>query len=304
MKISNAESTKLDDEWSYADAIGSPINPNTGLPASKEEVMSLPAWEMDAILKQHKPDDRTWGWTEENSRMTPEEKQKLIDTHNNWWHTVSIGDNICTPGKVKNLYMSEWGLTPEIIKGKSFLDIGFRDGGYSFYAERSGASKVTGLDIEHSKGFEILKQIFNSKVNCVIKDIIDLKSEDLDGPYDVVLFAGVFYHMKFPFLSLHKVAELMDVGGILILESYICPDLSSHEKSKDIPLMKFLPKDELNKDTSNWYAPNLICLISMLETIGFEVTKNKMLHENRAVLHATKINNDTIKTLYTNIPEE
>lgn len=297
-------SADLTDNWNTEiDSIGSPIDPDTGLPISREKVEENPEW-AKSLLSQNNNNDKTWGWTEENNKMTPKEKQDLINTCQNWWHSVFVGDNICTQGRVKRLYMGDWGITPEILKGKSFLDIGIRDGGYSFYAERMGASKVMGVDIDKPKGFDILKEIFDSKVEYLEKDVIDLKPEDVGGTYDVVLFAGVFYHMKFPFLSLHKVAELMDVGGILILESFIDMNLERPDL-RNTPLMQFYPSNELQRDETNWHGPNLACLIAMLEAIGFKVTKNKKLHGDRAVLHATKVNNDVIKNLNTNnIPKE
>ena len=66
------------------------------------------------------------------------------------------------------------------MKGKRVLDIGCRDGIYSFEAEKMGAKEVIGIDNDISKpALEFLIPYFNSKVKMFEMNLFDLKEEIL-----------------------------------------------------------------------------------------------------------------------------
>ena len=58
--------------------------------------------------------------------------------------------------------------------------------------------------------------------------------------------------------------------------------------------MRFYPGDELNRDLTNWWAPNLSCVINMLGVSGFaKILSYVQLHgADRSVFHATKATDD------------
>ena len=147
--------------------------------------------------------------------MTVEEKRELVNSYDKWWHTMDFGDGVKSNGMKIDCEqeMKIWKLDrPEFFKDKSVLDIGAWDGYHSFYAERSGASSVTALDgytwLDKSwaskRGFDIAKEIFNSKVKEKPMDLMDATPENL-GKFDVILFAGVLYHLRNPFQALEIV---------------------------------------------------------------------------------------------------
>jgi 2-polyprenyl-3-methyl-5-hydroxy-6-metoxy-1,4-benzoquinol methylase len=99
------------------------------------------------------------------------------------------------------------------LTGKRVLDIGCRNGLFSFEAEKMGASEVVGIDNDLSPGAtEFLIPYFNSKVQMRAVN-------KTDEPFDFVLFAGVLYHLRFPFLGLKKIADAMKPGATLIIEN-------------------------------------------------------------------------------------
>ena len=224
--------------------------------------------------------------------MTAEEKQKLADTFDGWRHEIDLGDGVVTNGSeaaLTKLKQKAWEMEKKWFKDKKVLDIGAWDGYFSFLAERWGASEVTAMDIAPSPGFDIAKRILKSKVKYVIKDLIDATPENL-GVFDTIIFGGVLYHMKFPFLSLHRVANLMKSGGNLVLETHSPQQLNKGEFA-DLPLMFFYPNDEFSKDESNWCGPNICCIEHWLDKTGFEV--DKIIYSqgpDRYVFHATRTN--------------
>ena len=87
----------------------------------------------------------------------------------NFYHIIQLTDNISTPGNPlfvpaqKNLCMKY--LKSLDLKGKRVLDIGCRDGLFSFAAESMGAAEVVGIDNDIGKPVtDFLIPFFESKV--------------------------------------------------------------------------------------------------------------------------------------------
>lgn len=82
---------------------------------------------------------------------------------------------------------------------KKVLDIGCRDGLFSFEAERRGAKEIIGIDNDISLGAkEFLIPYFNSKMQMHELNVYDL-SPEIFGKFDVILCFGVLYHLRYPF---------------------------------------------------------------------------------------------------------
>ena len=90
-----------------------------------------------------------------------------------------------------------------------------------------------------------------------------------------MLFSGVFYHLKDPILGLERAASL--ARETLIVESHV-------EQIGDRPAMVFYPGSELNDDGSNWWGPNVACLVALVRDLGF-CRVEASDHGSRAVVH-------------------
>lgn len=71
--------------------------------------------------------------------------------------------------------------------------------------------------------------------------------------------------MKYPLLALEKVASV--TNELLILETEV--DLLGIS----MPAVAFYAGSELNKDPTNWWAPNLKALRHLLQVAGFKRVK-------------------------------
>lgn len=215
-----------------------------------------------------------------------------------WWHYIELGHGIVTPGHqggVNNPSATRDVLRslklPDDMSGKSVLDIGAWDGFFSFEAERRGASRVLAIDNFYrlekegkhlesgTRGFEIAKEILASNVEYKIMDVLEL-SPDAVGIFNIVLFLGVFYHLKYPLLALEKIASV--TKELMILESHF------ENKYKGRSVAIFYEKDEINKDPTNWWGANQACLEAMVRSVGFARVKCVFRSRNRIVLHAFK----------------
>jgi len=219
--------------------------------------------------------------------------EKIIEEINNinWWHTIDLGKYGLTNGKVTS--MVEKIMMPDDFTDKSVLDIGAVDGLYSFEAEKRNAKRVLAVDGQawnpnntitsntakngytgttYKQGFNLARKLLNSKVeDMYIEDFEEGLNVETVGQFDVVLCLGVLYHMKYPFKFLHKLKEM--TKETLILETHTDANIDYAWKSIGIPVMAFYPGKELNNDETNWWGPNIPCLLMMLDSVGFKQVK-------------------------------
>jgi tRNA (mo5U34)-methyltransferase len=172
---------------------------------------------------------------------------------------------------------------PDDLRGKRALDIGCNAGFYSFELARRGA-QVTALDVnEH-----YLAQARWAKGRYGL-DAVDFRRAQVyelaheREQYDVVLFLGVLYHLRYPLLALDVVAAR--VRGLLVLQTLTAPgrdvvdppqDLGFDEREKMLdrgwPAMAFI-EGELAGDPTNWWAPNHAGVEAMVRSTGLEVVE-------------------------------
>ena len=217
--------------------------------------------------------------------MTREEKLERIKSRQ-WFHSIDVEDGLVTPGAhpLAELRQTLERLRlPARLDGLSVLDIGAWDGFFSFEAERRGARRVVAYDVSPADyfGFSTAKELLGSKVEYVQGSVYGLLKEQV-GSFDIVLFAGVLYHLRYPLLALDRIHAICD--GYMLLEShsldnYVVLD-GGHVTTLEridpclerIPLYRFYPANELNGDYSNWFSPNRRAIEDGLRTAGFEPT--------------------------------
>ena len=233
---------------------------------------------------------------------TREELEQMAQSVPFWWHSIDLGRGVVTNG-----FKTAAGLQHELealrlpdLRGKTVLDIGAYDGFFSFEAERRGAARVVALDhyvwaLDLPKAIAYLRECnergvpfdpeneaaqlhpeklpgmlayktahraLDSKVETVVQDFLEADAADL-GAFDIVLFLGVLYHMQNPFLALQRVAALTREVAIIETEAMALPG-NEHRA-----LCEFFEGQELNNDSSNWWAPNERGLIGLCRAAGF-----------------------------------
>lgn len=199
-----------------------------------------------------------------------------------WYHIMELAPGVVTPGIYDPRERLERMGFPADLSGKSVLDIGAYDGFFSFEAERRGARRVLAVDrhpVDHL-GFSLARDVLGSRVEYRMGSVYDLAAETF-GCFDVVMFAGVFYHLRHPLLALDRIHGVC--REYLFLETHVLDSDFLHEGRRtplgemhpDLPgsaLLQFYPYDELNGDPSNWFAPTVRCVELMLHNAGFRPT--------------------------------
>lgn len=187
-----------------------------------------------------------------------------------WFHQIDFGDGIVSPGLISNAILRKLAnlFFGAGIAGKTVLDIGCWDGFFSIEAARRGASRVMATDhfawsnqCWGDRGaFDLARSALAPDIEVLDIDLADLSVERI-GTFDIVLFSGVFYHLRNPLLVLDQIAPL--AKETFILETHM--DASKEKR----PAMIFYPGRELNGDPTNWWGPNRPCVEAMLKNAGF-----------------------------------
>lgn len=194
-----------------------------------------------------------------------------------WFHSIDLGNGIVTKGlKTPQVMAVEFANTFSRLdlRGKTVLDIGAWNGGFSLEALRRGAAAVTALDYWSRPDWETGRASFEFMARVTDRHFamidIDLDAPDLDlsslGRFDIVLFLGVFYHLIDPIAVLRQIGPI--VGEALVVETHVEP------VSPDRPAMVFYPGAELDGDPTNWWGPNRACVIELLQLVGFRRVEN------------------------------
>jgi len=130
-------------------------------------------------------------------------------------------------------------------------------------------------------GFATARELLGSRVEYVEGSAYDLSRARLGG-FDVVLFVGVLYHLRYPLLALDRIRDVCD--GYMLLESHCldnCLLMDDGQRTTldhldprlaRVPVYRFYPANELNGDYSNWFSPNRRAIESGLRTAGFAPT--------------------------------
>jgi SAM-dependent methyltransferase len=148
-----------------------------------------------------------------------------------FYHTIPLTPTVSTPGwpVVVPIVELTLGVLRDLdLRGKRVLDVGCRDGLFSFEAEKRGAAEVVGIDNDLSPGVtEFLIRYFRSRVRIHSLNLFDLRPETF-GRFDVVIFPGVLYHLRYPFWALKLLNDVLVEGGQLLLETAVLADSNRH----------------------------------------------------------------------------
>jgi tRNA (mo5U34)-methyltransferase len=177
---------------------------------------------------------------------------------------------------------------PENLKGWRVLDVGCNAGFYCFELARRGAY-VVGID--HDPHY--LTQARWAVKQFALEDCIEFRHMQVydlahtDETFDLVLFMGVFYHLRYPLLGLdvvtRKVRRLMvfqtlTMPGEEVYEDTYDQGVNDHEVLRDLscrevlrnpgwPKMAFI-EHHFAGDPTNWWIPNHACVEAMLRSSG------------------------------------
>lgn len=205
-----------------------------------------------------------------------------------WFHNLQLPGGVQTAPEhpLGDFPSYKWremaGSLPADLTGKRALDIGCNAGYYTFELARRGAHV---LGIDHDPHF--LRQARWASEQLGLAEQVELRQLDvydlarLGQSFDVVLFLGVLYHLRYPLLGLDLVAER--TAGTLVLQTLTRPTRAVREVPADLPFeereqladpawpsMAFI-ENRLADDPTNWWAPSPAAVEAMVRSTGLRV---------------------------------
>lgn len=218
-----------------------------------------------------------------------------------WFHNLHLPDGGQTaPGHPLGDFPSDqwWQIAPHLpldLTGWSVLDVGCNAGFYSFELAKRGAY-VTAVEPDPhflSQAKWAARQFgLEGRISFRNTGVYELaRSAEV---YDLVLFMGVFYHLRHPLLALDilaaKTRQLMVFQSLTMPGDAVFgtpPDLEFDHREVMLcdgwPKMAFIEKS-LAGDPTNWWAPNHACVEAMLRSSGMEVISRPGLEVYLCVL--------------------
>jgi tRNA (mo5U34)-methyltransferase len=214
-----------------------------------------------------------------------------------WFHNLDLNGTLTAPdhflGDYPRAKFARFkAVLPADLTGKSVLDIGCNAGFYSIEMKRRGAARVLGIDSDERYlaqarlASAVLGHGGIEYRNLSIYDVAALGER-----FDLVIFMGVFYHLRHPLLALdlireHVAADLMlfqtmqqgsaEVAEVPEDHPFFTPgtcDQPTYFDDPGYPRMHFIERKFAN-DWSNWWAPNAACSQALLRAAGFTVEAN------------------------------
>ena len=204
-----------------------------------------------------------------------------------WFHNLNLRGIQTAPDHFLGDYpTTKWQrfahVIPEDLRGKTVLDIGCNAGFYSIEMRRRGADRVLGLDsdAEYLAQARLAAEVCEADIEFRQLSVYDVAA--LREQFDLVLFMGVFYHLRHPLLALDLIREHV-VRDLFLFQSMQrgCPasmvpdeDYPFSEEAvfarDEFPRMFFIEKKYAG-DPTNWWIPNCACVEALLRCAGFQI---------------------------------
>jgi len=205
-----------------------------------------------------------------------------------WFQKIEVLPGLISPGwsNPAEEKLPYFGL-PDDLTGKRVLDIGCAEGFFSFEAEKRGAREVIGIDSfpDSVRRFNIVRAARQSNATAFLMNVYDLEPKRL-GTFDLVLFYGVFYHLKHPQYALERIRSVCT--GELLFQTHIYEEPAV----KGTPWARYYPHGMMSGANHELFDPTVFwlfnsqCCLAMLDHVGFTDFKIVSNDPQPFVVHA------------------
>jgi tRNA (mo5U34)-methyltransferase len=204
-----------------------------------------------------------------------------------WFHNLDLGGVQTAPDHFLGDYPRvKWRefehAIPADLRGKTVLDIGCNAGFYSIEMKRRGAARVVAVDSDerYLAQARLAAEVTGSEIEFRRLSVYDVG--ELAERFDLVLFMGVFYHLRHPLLALDLLNEHA-VGDLLVFQSMLRGSDEVMAVAEDYPFADTDPFDDPRfprlyfverkyaADPTNWWIPNRSAAEALLRSAGFEI---------------------------------
>lgn len=202
--------------------------------------------------------------------------QRDLSIKYHWGHNHRIADDLVLEGRMGDRhldllarFMDGFGLERDLT-GKRVLDIGCWTGGTSLLMAALGAHVVAIEEVrKYAETVNLLAGEFGlaERLICVPESLYEFLPKHADD-FDIVLYAGVIYHVTDPLLSLRHVFGALADGGRCFVETHGI----DHPESQCVyegPRFFHSGAGELSRGGWNYFIPSARCLEHWCLDAGF-----------------------------------
>ena len=171
---------------------------------------------------------------------------------------------------------------PNDLRGRTVLDIGCNAGFYAIEMKRRGADRVVAIDSDPRYLAQARLAAQVTGVDIEFHEMSVYQLPVLEERFDVVLFMGVLYHLRYPLLALDILHEHA-TRDLLVFQSMMRGTADTRTFAEDYDFQQveqfddpayprmYLVEHRYAGDPTNWWIPNRACAEAMLRVAGFEV---------------------------------
>lgn len=187
-----------------------------------------------------------------------------------WYHAMRIGDVVTRgrfPEGVQNrTLLGVFDLLKGVdVSGLDCLDIGAMDGITSFGLKALGAESVTATDRYRRDNFEKARAALDLDVAYAPGlEISGMVEHFGTRRFDLIVCAGVIYHMLNPFTAFQVCRQIIKPGGLLIIESACAPDETA-------PVLALNSETQQFNEVFTYWVPSPAAIEGMMRLGGFSV---------------------------------
>ena len=221
------------------------------------------------------------------ARIVASDVRRRIAELGEWFHNIDLDGHPTAPDHFLGDYpMVKWRqfahAVPPDLRGRTVLDIGCNGGFYAIEMKRRGADRVVAVDWDE----RYLNQArFAAEVAGVEIDFRRLSVYDvakLGERFDLVLFLGVFYHLRHPLLALDLLHEHI-TRDLLVFQSLLRGTAVVRPFDEDYPFTEsavfddpayprmFFVERKYSGDQTNWWIPSRAAAEAMLRSAGYGI---------------------------------
>jgi tRNA (mo5U34)-methyltransferase len=220
-------------------------------------------------------------------RPPREEIESRVRALGRWFHNLDLGGVQTAPDHFLGDYPRvKWRefehAIPSDLTGKSVLDIGCNGGFYSIEMKRRGAARVVAVDWDerYLAQARFAAEVTGAEIEFHRLSVYDVAL--LAERFDLVLFMGVFYHLRHPLLALDLLYEHV-VGDLLVFQSMLRGSDEPVSLDRDYPFSETRMFDDPRfprmhfiehayaEDPTNWWIPNRSGAEALLRSAGFVI---------------------------------
>jgi tRNA (mo5U34)-methyltransferase len=206
-----------------------------------------------------------------------------------WYHNIDLGNGVFThPDHPRGDYpRSRFDLlrpfVPADLTGKSVLDIGCASGYFAIEMKRRGAGRVLGIDLRDWALDQGRFAANHLGLDIEFRHMNAYDINKLGEEFDIVIFLGVLYHLRYPLLMLDIIRahcretmlfQTLLFGGaepIDVPTDFGGADVAQLLPKAGYPKLYFV-ENRFERDETNTWIISRNAMLAMLRSAGFRST--------------------------------